>query len=814
MIRNYIKITLRNIIKDKFYSVINILGLSIGITACILILLYVSDELSFDKFHTDSERIYRVVAKARLSDEVIEFVGTPAPMANEFKNAIPEVEASTRLVPLGMVFNQDGNFYKEDHLMYADSTFFDVFNYSLTQGERKGSLKEPNSLIMSEEMAIKYFGSEALENGNILGSSIIANGNLYEVTGIIGDIPTNTHLRFDMLVSMSSYKDALSTNWLNMHYFSYVKLKPGVTVSDIEDKVSDIVIEYAAPQASAFLHIPKEAFEGREAANGTFKFVFQPISWIHLNSHMRGEIGQSGNMSYIYIFSAIAAFIIILACINFMNLATARSARRALEVGVRKTLGSSSGKLVKQFMLESFFFTIIAMIISLGLVEAFRIPFGNIAGKKISFNVFENPQITLVILGLTIVIGLLAGSYPAFYLTKFKPVEVMKGAVINRKNSSWFRNSLVVFQFVISIGLIISTSLVYKQMHHISNMNLGYNRENVVIVPNAWALGNKMKSYKQELLRHPDIINGSFTYCIPSKAFNSTVTKAEGNLEVDHQIFTNRCDYDFIETMGMEIVAGRNYSRDMASDSTAVIVNESAVKMFGWSDNDPSQALGKFVEMMHGKLGNRMRYNVIGVVKDFNFETLKSEVRPMAIFLFERAHYLTFKLKSNDLPLTLSKMEKSWQNITLDAPFEYFFLDQSFNELYQSEQKLGQIFSIFTSMAISIACLGLFGLAAFTAEQRTKEIGIRKVMGASSVYLVAMLNKQFVKLVAIALIISTPLSWYFMRSWLSNFAYKTEIGIWPFIMAAVLAFVITILTVGYQSFKAAHANPVNSLKSE
>ncbi|MCK5209769.1 MAG: ABC transporter permease, partial [Cyclobacteriaceae bacterium] len=513
----------------------------------------------------------------------------------------------------------------------ADSTFFDVFDYKLLQGDRKGSLTEPNSIILAEEMAIKYFGIDALDNGSILGSFLKANGKVFKITGIIENIPGNTHLTFDMLVSMSTYPEALTTNWLSMNYFSYLKLREGVTIPDIEDKVTDIVVEKVAPQAMAYLKLPKEAFKDRASVNKTFHFIFQPVSSIHLYSHFRGEIGTPGNISYIYIFSAIAIFIIIIACINFMNLATARSSKRAMEVGVRKTLGSSKGKLVGQFMLESMFFSIIAMVIALGLTEIFRIPFSNIAGKSISFNVFEDPWIFILIVGLTLLIGLLAGSYPAFYLTKYKPVEVMKGALRSGTKSSWFRSSMVVFQFVISISLIICTSLVYKQMDYISNLNVGFNKENVIVISNAWGLGNNMEAFKWELINHPDVQNASYTYCVPSKSFNSTLTKAEGDLEVDHQIFTNRADYDFLETMGMETVSGRNFSRDMASDSSAVLVNEAAVKALGWSNGDPEEALGKYIEMMHGKLGSRVKYNVIGVIKDFNYESLKSEIRPLAV---------------------------------------------------------------------------------------------------------------------------------------------------------------------------------------
>jgi putative ABC transport system permease protein len=816
MISNYFKIAVRNIFKDKFYSFINILGLSIGITSCLLILLYITEELSFDKFHTDADRIYRVVVKARLGEnELLEFVGTPPPMCEGFRNAIPEVEAIARLAPLAMLINHEGRFYNEDHLMYADSTFFDVFDYQLLQGNRKGSLTEPYSIVLTEEMAIKYFGTKALENGSVLGSMIKSRDDVFKITGIMENIPQNSHLRFDMLVSMSSFAEAQSPIWLKMNFLTYLKLREGVTPEDIDEKVTDIIIEKVGPQAVAYVKLPVELFQDRTAVKKTFQFIFQPISSIHLHSNMRGEIGTPGNLSYIYIFSAIAAFIIIIACINFMNLATARSSKRAMEIGVRKTLGSSKRKLVSQFMIESMLFTIIAMVIALGLTEAFRVPFSNISGKPVSLNVFEDPWILLLICSLTLIIGLLAGSYPSFYLTKYKPVDVMKGSLRSGMKSSWIRSFLVVFQFVISIGLIICTSLVYKQMTFINKKNLGFNKENVIIISNGYDLGNNMEVFKEEVMNLPEVQSASYTYSVPSEIFSSTLTKAEGDLEVDHQVFTNRADYEFLETMGMQLAAGRNFSRDFPSDSSSVLVNEAAVKVLGWSEGGVDNALGKYIEMMHGDVGSvRAKYKVIGVISDFNFESLKSEIRPVIVFLFRRAYRIAVKVNSDNIPATLNNLEAKWKSLTSDAPFEYSFLDQSFEKLYQAEQKLGQLFFIFTSMAIFIACLGLIGLAAYTAEQRTKEIGIRKIMGASVPHLFSMLNMEFIKLVVIALVISSPLAWYFMKAWLGSFVYKTEISVWPFLLAGFIAVFIAVITVGYQSIKAATANPVNSLRSE
>ncbi len=816
MIRNYIKIAIRNLFRDRFYSFINIFGLTIGITTCLLILLYVNNELSFDKFHKDHQRIYRVTTKAKMSEAETMYIGaSSAPMADQFRNDIEEIEAITRLLTVNQTIKYEDKAFSEENMLYADSTFFDVFDFEVMQGDPGSMLRDSYSIVMTEETAIRYFGEQKVINGTALGQKVKIDDDLYQITGILKNVPSNAHFTFDILVSMSTYKDALNPIWLNMSYFTYLKLREGVDPADLEDKFIDIIMANVVPQVVAYVNIPAEQLSDRASINNFFQFNLQPITSIHLHSDLRGELGVNSDIAYVYIFSSIALFIIIIACINFMNLATARASKRAVEVGIRKTLGSLKHQLIWQFIIESMLFSLIAMILALGLTEALKYPFSRITGDVLTLNVFEQPWVLGVIFGLVLLVGILAGSYPAFYLTRFKPVEVLKGSTKTGNKSSIFRNFLVVLQFAISIGLIVCTTLVYKQMNFISNKNLGFEKDNVILVENGFELGQRSQVYKNELLKNPEVLGVAFSQTIPSASFNSTICTPEGEDGLDMQIFVNKIDYDFINTFKMEILKGRNFSRDFPSDSSAVIINESAANKFGWIDeNEDSNPIGKYIQMINSEIGTRSKYYIVGVVKDFNFESFKSPISANLMFLEPKGNYISIRVKPGDFSGLIRDFESKWKNIAPEVPFKYSFLKQNFEDLYQSEQKMSQIFSVFTSIAIFIACLGLLGLAAFTAEQRTKEIGIRKAMGASVSSVVKMLNIEFIKLVGIAIVIASPISWYLMRSWLGDFVYKTDIGVWPFLLAALLAIIIAVLTVGFQSFKAAMANPVNSLRNE
>ena len=814
MIRNYFKIAFRNMFKDGFYSFINIIGLSIGITACLLIMLYVNNELSYDKFHKDHERIYRITTKAKMSETQILNVGvSSAPMAEQFKRDLEEIEAIARLYyNMNATVKHNEDVFKEKGVLYADSTFFDVFDFGIQQGNPKSMLVEPYSVVMTEETAIRFFGERKVRSGAVMEEKIQINNDLYQVTGILDDVPQNSHFTFDMLLSMSSFRDALNPIWLTMNYYTYLKLKEGVDPASLDDKIRDIVMVHVVPQVIAYMKLPEQMLSDRNNIDQFFKFSLQPMTSIHLHSNLRGELGANSDIKYIYIFSSIALFIIIIACINFMNLATARASKRAIEVGIRKTLGSFKGQLVKQFMVESILFSLIAMIIALGLTEALKYPFSAVTGKILSLNIFNDPSLLLMIVGLVLVIGLTSGAYPAFYLTRFKPVEVLKGSKRLGGKRSIFRNSLVVLQFAISFGLIVCTSLVFKQMGYLSDRNLGFDKENVIVLTNGGQMGNRFEVLKNELDGHPEVISVASSMTVPSGFVGNLLVTPEGKDAVDVPIYINVIDHDFIDTYKMEMVQGRNFSRDFTSDSTGILVNEQALRLFGWGpDIDP---VDRYVDAINPDMGTRTRYTIVGVVKDFNYESCKSPISAQMMLLGQNQEHISIRVKPGNMASLAAGFKPIWKKIAPDVPYEHFVLKDNFEELYQAEQKMSELFTIFTSIAIFIACLGLLGLAAYTAEQRTKEIGIRKVMGASVPSVIQLLNLQFIKLVLISIVIASPIAWYLMTQWLGSFVYKTEIGPGPFVIATLIALSIAIITVGYQSFKAAIANPVNSLKTE
>jgi putative ABC transport system permease protein len=814
MLRNIFKIAIRNLLKDRFYSFLNIIGLSIGIAASFLILLYIVDELSYDEFHKDSDRIYRVSVMGKFGEnEVARMAVSCAPLADGLLKHIPEVETVTRIASGVIIFNHNEEIFKEVNMFYADSTFFDIFNFQLVEGDKKTALKDPYSLVLTEETALRYFGQEALSNGAVLGQLVKSGEDTYKVTGIIENIPYNSHFSFDLLVSMSTYEDALSQIWLNMRYYTYVKLNDGTVPDHLEGSLRHLVLQYVVPQIVQYMNYPGANFT-EDNIDNNFKFFLQSLTDIHLKSNLSAEISANGNIQYIYIFSIISIFIILIACINFMNLSTARSAKRAKEVGIRKTLGSDRNRLIWQFYLESFLFIVIAMFLALGLTEAFRGPFNIIAEKNLTFNIFSQPWILGIIVGLIFVITILAGSYPAIYLTRFSTVQVLSGVLYSGSRKSIFRNGLVIFQFMISIGLLICTIIVYKQLYYIQHKDLGFDKENVIILNNGWDVGEFKDVLKQEFLKNEYVVSASYASRLPSDPIGSTAQKAQGENEQDHRVNLAFVDYNYDKTIGITLKHGRFFSEDFPSDSMAIVINEAAAHVFGFSGNDCAEAIGKRIERINPEMGNRLTYEVVGVVDDYNFQGLHSKIEPLSLLLNWYSGFLTIRLKPGNTKAMLTEIEKIWKDYVPWLKFDYNFLDEKFARTFEREERLSTIFSIFTILAIIIGCLGLFGLAAYTAEQRTKEIGIRKAMGATSQSVVNMLNKEFTKLILIAFILVVPLSWYFMNKWLQVFAYRTTIGFWPFLVGGVIALLIAWITVSYQSIKAAITNPVDSLRNE
>ncbi len=803
MLKNYYRVAIRNILKYKLFSAINILGMTIGITSSLMIVLYVSHELSYDKFHDDADRIYQVGLHGKLGGQDIRVSNTCPPMAQALVADIPEVESAMRIATMfGQPVVRNGEkVFSEENIFFVDSNFFEFFSYRLREGDIKTVLKEPNTVVLTERMAIKYFG-DANPVGGLL---VIGNDNkTFKVTGVAENPPTNSHFNYDMLVSAVSDDNLKGGGiWLNNFMFTYFKTQPGTSVAQVEEKFVSMVEKYIGPELERFMGTTLKQMQESGGAYGYFTTNVQDI---HLHSTTQGDLQPGGNIMYVYFFSGIGLFIIVIACINFMNLSTARSAGRAKEVGLRKALGSLRGQMVGQFMSESILYSVAAVVLAL-IACYLLLPYFNIlAGKELGMETFQAPWFIMGIIALTFFVGIVSGIYPAFYLTSFSAVEVLKGKVRAGAKSKGIRSALVVFQFGLSIFLIIFTVVVFQQIQYLQNKNLGIDKNNVLVINNAGRLGNNKETFRNALAQQTGITKTSYTNNTFPGVNNTTVFKTAGS-EQDHIMGVYFADYDHQDVLKFELTAGRYFSKEFASDSLAILLNEAAAKEFGFEN-----PVGE--EVLYNNNGATFnKYKVIGVVKNFNFESFKDQVRPLSILLTQNANNLLVRYEGSPTTL-IANVEKLWKQQSASEPFEYSFMDENFDRLFRAEQRMGQLFSVFSGLAIFIASLGLFALAAFTSEQRTKEIGIRKSMGASVVSLSILLSGEFTKLVVIAFIPAAVLAWYVADVWLNGFAYRIEINPLVFILSGLVAIVIAWLTVSYQSIKAAAANPVDSLRYE
>lgn len=802
MFRNYLKVALRNISKQRLFSFINIVGLTIGITASIFVVLYINDELSYDMFHTDIERMYRINLEGRMTgQEIITNYSCP-PIGATLVAEIPEIESYCRMQQGSnvVVQTETESFLEEDRVFYVDSNFFNFFDFKLLEGDPNTVLAEPNTVVLTKAMALKYFGNESAIGKQL---RFFNDETVYKVTGIAAEPPANSHFHFTMVLSTLGVERFESQIWLNNGYQTYVKGVQPLDLKEVNEKIAGITKKYVGPQIEQYMG---RTFDEFVAQGNAYGYYLKPMKDIHLRSETQDDLEPGGDMAYIYLFGAIGLFIILIACINFMNLSTAKSAGRAKEVGLRKTLGSIRKQLIGQFLVESLLFSIIAGIVALVVAMALLSPFNYFSGKAIELGSLLSWPMLLLLLILVVTVGFVAGSYPAFYLTAFKPSEVLKGKIKSGVKSGWLRGTLVVVQFAISIILIASTLVVYQQLRYTQNKNLGFDKENVLVVQNTGRLENNMTAFKTSLLQHPNIEAVSYTNNVIPGVNNTTVFRTPGS-EVDHIMSTYLGDYDHIKALGLELVKGRNFNPQFPSDSLAVLVNEATVKEMNWQD----------------PLGEKLWYfgdheqilTVIGVLKDFNFESLHDQIRPLVLRHLNDANRLLIRYAPGTSPTDLIiTAETEWKKLAPGQMFQYNFMDENFDALYRSEERLGQIFYLFTALAIVIASLGLFGLAAFIAEQRTKEVGIRKALGASEVSISALLSKEFVKYVGISLLIAIYPTWYLMSDWLESFAYRISLSPLIFVLSGFLALVVALLTVSYQAFKAARINPVESLKYE
>ena len=800
MLRNYIKLAFRNIRKYKFFSAINILGMSIGIAACLLILLYIVDELSYDRFHTNVDRIYQIGLHARIGDQNINTANTCPPMAETLVKEVPGVAQATRIASFwgAPTLRYEETSFTEEKIFHADSNFFNFFSFRLVEGDPNTALQEPNTLVLTESIAKKYFGDEPA-----LGKLITVGGTqAYKVTGISEDAPNNSHFTYNVLLSAASAEQMQRPVWLNNFLYTYIMLDERTPPQAVEDKFPALIMKYVGPEVEKFMGVSMDQMESQ---GGEYGYFTTPLADIHLRARTTDGLQPGGNITYVYFFGGIGLFIILIACINFMNLSTARSAGRAKEVGLRKTLGSLRSQMIRQFLAESTVYSFIAVIIALVMCYLLLPHFNLLAGKQLGMEVFLNPLFAIGLLLLAILVGIIAGSYPAFYLTSFSAVEVLKGKIRSGMKSKGVRSTLVVFQFALSIFLIIFTAVVYQQIDFMQQRNLGIDKHNVMILPNAGRLGENKLAFKNAIEQQTSIVSASYTNNSFPGVNNTTVFKAAGS-EQDHIMGVYFADYDHQDVMKFELKEGRYFSADFPSDSTAILLNEAAVAEFGYAN--PLEE-----EVIFNDDGKRQTLRVIGVFKDFNFESLKTKIRPLAIRLSNESYQLMLRYQGSPSE-TVAAVEKIWKEHAPGEPFDYNFLDERFDELFRSEQRMGQLFSVFSALAIFIACLGLFALAAFMSEQRTKEIGIRKAMGASTAGLTLMLSKEFTKLVIIAFIPAAVAAWFVVDSWLSGFAYRIAIDPLIFVASGVIATAIAWFTVSFQSIKAAASNPVNSLRYE
>lgn len=800
MLKNYLKIAFRSLRKHKGYSFINISGLAIGMAVCILILIWVQNELNYDRYHEKADSICRVTMDIELGSTLhtpVTLTAAGPALVRDF----PEIVAAARIDrPNSAVVKYGDNLFREANVGYAENAIFDIFTFPFVSGDPKSALQAPYSVVITESMARKYFGDE-----DPLGKILRINDERdFNVTGVVKDVPPNSHFTFNMLCSFQTYikeGDVSDDQWFDVRFYTYLLLDENTDIKDLEQKLPGFIDKYLG--------------EAMKSSGGSIKLFLQPLKRIHLYSDFERDMSANSDITYVYLFSGVAIFVLLIAGINFINLSTARSSTRAQEVGMRKTLGAVRSRLIGQFLGESLIYSFISMILALVLLKLSLPFFNSTFGSDLSVNFVKAPWLMAAFLGLVVIVGLLAGSYPAFFLSSFQPVRVLKGFLKVGASSSQFRRVLVVFQFAISIALIIGTLIVYKQILFMKNTNLGFEKEHVVAIPRmSETIRKSYRTVREELSSLPGVIDVGASDLVPSRGHLVSTFLPEGFPDDQMQTMDYMSvDTRYIPTMGIEIIAGRNFSEDLATDvDESVIINETAAKKIGWED-----PVGKrFVfRPPPGQPGEATYRSVIGVVKDFHMQSLREKINPLVIFYdYDNLFTASLRLAPDNIMHTMALLKKKWEELDPNRPFYYFFLDDSFNDQYRREERLKNISFYFSLLAIFIGCLGLFGMASFTAEQRTKEIGIRKVLGSSVLGIVRLLAKEFMILVIVANVIAWPVAYWAMNRWLQSFAYREGISPLLFLFSAVLAGAIALITVSYQAIRAALTDPVQALRYE
>ena len=803
MIKNYFIIAWRNLWKNRVFSFINIFGLAVGFTCCLLISGFLYDELNYDKFPDSAKNIYRVEINLENKD----FYSTvDNAVGAGIKSSYPEVLSFTRFYTRSNIFvKYENNQFKEPALALVDSNFFQMFSIPLEEGNVSTALSEPNSIVLSRQTAIKYFGKQdPMGKFLVIGTNA---ANPYKVTGITAPLPGNLHFNFDLLIGLRDSQQPQT--WSNVGNYTYVKLRPGTDPKKLEARFPQLVAKYVVPEVQHDMGV--SLAEAQKSVN-SFIFYLKPIQDIHLHSSNKDELAANGSIKYVYIFAALAFFIILLAGVNFTNLSTAASVKRSKEVGIRKVMGSGKKQLILQFLSESLLLAILSFLFSLVIVYLLLPYFNELSGKQLSFGSFTSFNALIPELLFVLLVGVMAGIYPAFFLSSFNITGVLKarsGAAPQGTNR--LRSGLVVFQFAVSISMIICTIIVYKQLHFMQNKELGFDKTQCLILNDTYLLGKDQSAFKQQLLQDNRVISATISKDVPIAApgIDGTQAYAKENIENESrsEIHINRyhIDQDYIKTLGLQVLRGRNFSPEFSTDSAAVIVNETAVHDFGIK-GDP---IGKTIVYSGQK-----EYSIIGVVKDFHYVSIRQKIAPLVMMLGNNSGGMILKVKTSGVEGLLSSIKTQWNSFNAKGPFSYSFADERFAAVYKSEERTGLIFTMFALISIIIATLGLFGLSAFTTAQRIKEIGVRKVLGATIGQVVLLLSKDFLFMVLIAFIISVPLTWVAMNKWLQEFAYRTSINWLTFLLAGSIAILVAFLTVSFQALKAAIANPVKSLRTE
>ncbi len=796
MIKNLLLIAIRNFRKDKWYSLINVLGLTIGVTFSLFLIFYIVDELGYDKHNEKADRIYRINSHIKEPERMNDWASTQQPLGPTLKNEFPEVEESVRFFSKERTLfkNGENNFY-ETKIYYTDSTIFNVFTHKFTEGTAANALNEPNTVVVTKSLAEKYFGKNTL----VVGKTLRTVYDAYKITAVIEDVPHNSHIRYDLLISASTILKGDQNNqnsWGGFNNFTYVLLKPGVNAAAFEKKLLPLYDKYMKPIFSQY--------------NITAKYELQPITRIHLHSKVNEEPEELGSMNYIWIFGAVAFFMLLIACINYMNLTTARSARRAKEIGIRKVTGSSQKQLVLQFLSESLLTALVAVLLSVILVFLLMNVFNSISGKAFTMQTLLQPFNLLLLLGIGLFTGFAGGSYPAFYLSSFKPVGILKGALSKASGNVNLRRTLVVLQFSIAMIMLICTWVVYSQLNYVQKKDLGFSKDQVmtVIINTGQDERSKIFAMVNEFRTLPGVKLAGTANSYPggpNLSLNLFTVETKNGF-ADKGIECYNVDENYVATLGMQVVKGRNF-QSLSDTLHSILVNEAMVKDFGW-DNP----IGKRVKFPGDTTGNYVE--VVGVIKDFNQKSLYNPISPLILFYSPNGNMIQLKMSAIDMKSSIAKVEASWKKYFPQLPFEYKFLDSDYNSQYAADQKRGKIFAAFSILTIIITCLGLLGLTAFTTQQKQKEISIRRVMGASTAQVVTMITKSYLWLSLIAAVIAFPMAWYFMHKWLGVFTYSAGLSFVPFVLSAMVILITAVATASFHSAKAAWTKPAKVLRSE